>query len=104
MLKTFREGQLVTVAAESGAFDGIVVQVSGLVRVDVAVSESERGLVFRTVHPKALTARSESGPGDEALRRFIRRAAVQGRAGPRSGPGRGRRGHTRAAGHRTTGK
>jgi hypothetical protein len=104
MLKTFHEGQLVTVAAEGGALDGIVVHVPSLVKVEVAASESEGSPVFRTVHPKALTARTESGPADEALRRFARRAAVQDRGGPRSGPGRGRRGHTRAAGHRTTGK
>jgi hypothetical protein len=104
MLKTFHEGQLVTVAAEDGAVDGIVVHVPSLVKVEVATAESEAGPVFRTVHPKVLTVRTESGPGDEALRRFTRRATVQGRSGPRSGPVRGRRGHTRAAGHRTTGK
>jgi hypothetical protein len=104
VLKSFREGQLVTVAAEGGTLDGIVVHVSSVVKVEVAASKSEGGPVFRTVHPKALTARGEPGPGDEALRRFVRRAAVQARGGPRSGPGRGRRGHTRAAGHRTTGK
>jgi hypothetical protein len=104
MLKTFREGQLVTVEAQGAALDGIVVHVPSLVKVEVAASDPEHGPVFRTVHPKALTARSESQPGDELLRRFMRRAAVQGRGGPRSGPGGGRRGHTRAAGHRTTGK
>jgi hypothetical protein len=104
MLKTFREGQLVTVDVQGAALDGIVVHVPSLVKVEVAASDPEQGPVFRTVHPKALTARSESQPGDELLRRFMRRAGVQGRGGPRSGPGRGRRGHTRAAGHRTTGK
>jgi hypothetical protein len=104
MLKTFHEGQLVTLAGEDGAVDGIVVHVSSLVKVEVAASESEGGPVFRTVHPKMLTARSEPGPRDDAMRRFIRRAALAGRGGPRSGPGRARRGHARAAGHRTTGK
>jgi hypothetical protein len=104
MLKTFHEGQLVTVEEQGGTLDGIVVHVPSLVKVEVAASEPERGPVFRTVHPKALMARSESRPDDELLLRFIRRATVQGRGGPRSGPGRGRRGHTRPAGHRTTGK
>jgi hypothetical protein len=104
MLKSFREGQLVTVAAEGGTLDGIVVHVSSLVKLEAAVAEPERGPVFVTVHPKSLTARTEAGPADEALHRFIRRTATPGRAGPRGQPGQGRRGHTRAAGHRTTGK
>jgi hypothetical protein len=104
MLKSFREGQLVTVATEDGARDGIVVHVAGLVRVDAAVAEPEHGPVVLTLHPKAVTARTEPGEDDETLRRFIRRAATPGRGGPRGQPGRGARGHTRAAGHRTTGK
>ena len=104
VLKSFREGQLVTVAAEGGTIDGIVVHVSSLVKVEVVASEPEHGPVLRIVHPKVLTTRSEPAPGDDALRRFMRRAAVQGRGGPRGAPGQGRRGHTRAAGHRTTGK
>ena len=104
MLKSFREGQLVTVAADGGAVDGIVVHVPSLVKVEAAVAESEGAPVFRTVHPKALTPRSEPGPADESLRRLIRRASSPGRGGPAGGSGQARRGHTRASGHRTTGK
>jgi hypothetical protein len=60
--------------------------------------------VFRNVHPKSLRPRDESGPSDEALRRVIRRDSAPGRTGSRGGSGRGRRAHTRTAGHRTTGK
>jgi hypothetical protein len=104
MLKTFREGQLVTVAGEDGALDGVVVHVHSLVKVEVVVEDPERGPVFRDVHPKSLTPRNETGEADEALRRYIRRGAPQGRPGPRGGSGKGHRAHSRTAGHRTTGK
>jgi|tagenome__1003787_1003787.scaffolds.fasta_scaffold19005076_1 hypothetical protein len=104
-MKSFREGQLVTVAgADGAALDGIVVHVPSLVKVEVAVFDAERGPVFRVVHPKVLTERTESGEHDEVLHRLIRRAPAGGRVGPRSGPAHGRRGHSRASGHRTTGK
>jgi hypothetical protein len=105
-MKSFHEGQLVTVVAEGGERDGIVVHTPSLVKVEVVVSEDdEGGAVFRTVHPKVLRARETEGEHDEALRRVIRRTPAS-RAGSRGGPaaGRGRRGHGHVTGHRTTGK
>ena len=103
MMKSFHEGQLVTLAGEQGELEGIVVHAPSLVKIEVAVPDAEGGPVFRTVHPKLLKERSEAGEGDEALRRLIRRGAG-GRRGPRTGPGGSRRGHSHASGHRTTGK
>ena len=104
MLKTFREGQLVTVAAEGGALDGVVAHVASLVKVEVAVEEADVGPVFRTVHPKSLTPRDEPGPADDTLRRLIHRAGAAGHHAPGGPSGRGRRAHTRAAAHRPTGR
>jgi hypothetical protein len=102
-MRSFHEGQLVTVVGEDEALDGIVVNAPSLVKVEVAVPDSEHGTVFRTVHPKLLRERSEAGEHDDALRRQIRRTGFGGR-GPRTGPGSGRRGHSQPSGHRTTGK
>ena len=105
-MRSFHEGQLVTLVGEGGTLDGIVVHTPSLVKIEVAVPNAERGPVFRTVHPKALRERLTSSEHDDALRRLIRRTPSAGRAGARSGPGagRGRRGHSHASGHRTTGK
>ena len=103
-MKTFHEGQLVTVVGSGSELDAIVVHVSSLVKVEVAVADAERGAMFRTVHPKTLRERSAEGEHDDALRRRIRRTPSGERAGPRTGPGGGRRGHSQASGHRTTGK
>jgi len=104
MLKTFREGQLVSVAAEGGDLDGVVARVASLVKVEVAVEQPGDGPVFRTVHPKALTPRDEPGPTDEALRGLIHRAAAAGHSAPGGSSGHGRRAHTRGAAHRPTGR
>lgn len=104
MLKTFREGQLVSVAAEGGSVDGVVADVASLVKVEVAVVEPGSGPVFRTVHPKSLTPRDEPGPADDALRRLIHRAAAAGHNAPGGSSVHGRRAHTRAAAHRPTGR
>jgi hypothetical protein len=104
MLKTFREGQLVTVAAEDGDLDGVVAHVASLVKVEVAVDQPGSGPVFRTVHPKVLTPREEPGPADDALRGLIHRAAATGHAAPGGPTGHSRRAHTRAAAHRPTGR
>jgi hypothetical protein len=105
-MRSFREGQLVTLVADGAALEGIVVHAPSLVKVEVALPDAERGAVFRTVHPKMLRERGEAGEHDDALRRRIRRTPSAGRAGPRTGPGtgRGRRGHSNVSGHRTTGK
>ena len=104
MLKTFRAGQLVTVASESGALAGVVAHVASLVKVEVAVDEAAAGPVFRTVHPKSLTPREEPGPADDALRRLIHRGGAAGHQASGGASGRGRRAHTRAAAHRPTGR
>ena len=104
MLKTFREGQLVTVASEGGAQAGVVAHVASLVKVEVAVEEAATGPVFRTVHPKSLTPREEPGPADDALRRLIHRGGAAGRQASGGTSGRGRRAHSRAAAHRPPGR
>ena len=104
MLKTFRDGQLVTVATEDGDLDGVVAHVISLVKVQVAVEQGDGGGVFRTEHPKALTPREEPGPADDALRDLIHRAAAAGHINPGGGSVRGRRAHTRPAAHRPTGR
>jgi len=102
-MRSFHEGQLVTLFEEREALEGIVVHAPSLVKVEVAVPDTGGGPVFRTVHPKLLRERSEPGEHDEALRRLIRRTGSAGR-GPRSGAGSARRGHSHPSGHRTTGK
>ena len=104
MLKTFREGQLVSVATDDGDVDGVVAHVASLVKVEVAVEHEGHDPVFRTVHPKALAPRDEPGPADDELRRLIHRAAAQGHAATGGASGRGRQGHTRGTAHRPTGR
>ena len=104
MLKTFREGQLVTVATEGGDLDGVVAHVASLVKVQVAVEQAGSGPAFRTAHPKTLTPRDEPGPADDALRSLIHRAAAAGHSAPGGASMGGRRAHTRAAAHRPTGR
>src|SRR2546423_12159291 len=101
-MKSFHEGQLVTLVGEGKELEGIVFHASGLVKVEIALPDAERGAVFRSVHPKVLRQRELAGEHDDALRRLIRR----GRAGSRSGRplGHGRSGHSHPTGHRTTGK
>jgi len=103
-MKAFHEGQLVTLVRDGSEVDAIVVHAPSMVKVEVAVADTERGAVFRTVHPKTLRERSAVGEHDDLLRRRIRRTPSAGRAGPRSGPTGGRRGHSHVSGHRTTGK
>jgi hypothetical protein len=103
MLKTFRDGQLVTLATEDGGVDAVVAHVASLVKVEVAV-EQDGHPVFRTVHPKSLTPREKPGPADDALRRVIHRAAAPGHGAAGGASGRGRRAHSRGAAHRPTGR
>ena len=104
MLKTFREGQLVSVATEDGDLDGVVAHVDSLVKVQVAVAQPEGDPMFRTAHPKTLTPRDEPGPADDALHNLIHRAAAGGHSAPGGTSAGGRRAHTRAAAHRPTGR
>jgi hypothetical protein len=99
-------GELVKVAAGGPELDGIVFDTPSSSKVVVAVVDPGRGPVFRTVHPSTLSERSEEGPADRALRLLIRRTPppVHGSARGGANAGRGQAGHSRAAGHRTTGK
>jgi hypothetical protein len=101
-----RAGERVKVAGAGPANDGIVFDTPSRTKVVVAVVDAGRGPVFRTVHPNALTDRTEDGPHDQALRLLIKRTPTPSKATGGSGPGTGRRdaGHTRVAMHRTTGK
>ncbi len=86
--------------------DGIIFDLPSAQKVVVAVMDRRRGPVFRTLHRRALSERTEAGPDDAALSLLIRRTPTPSRRGARagSGTGRGQDGHTRAAMHRTTGK
>jgi hypothetical protein len=105
-MDSFRAGQLVKVAEDGPERDGIVFDTPNAQKVVVAVMDRRRGPVFRTVHRRTLSERTEAGPDDAALTRLIRRTPPPGRRGARAGTGtgRGQDGHTRAAMHRTTGK
>jgi hypothetical protein len=104
MLKTFQEGQLVTVAVAGSRLDGVVAHVASLVKIEVAVAQTEGGPVFRSAHPKSLTPRDEPGPSDDALRSLIQRAGHTGHGVPGGASARGRRAHTRGPAHRPTGR
>lgn len=100
-----RAGDLVTVATGGPELDGIVFDAPSRTKVVVAVVDPARGPVLRTVHPDALTERTEEGRHDRALLHLIRRTpAPVRRAVGGEATGRGNPGHARAAGHRTTGK
>jgi hypothetical protein len=102
-MRTFHAGQLITLVGDNGALDGIVVHAPSLVKIEVAVPDEEHGAQFRTVHPKLLREREDPGEHDDELRKLIRRTGSGGRGGF-GGAGSGRRGHSHATGHRTTGK
>src|SRR3954465_9092739 len=101
------DSELVKIADGGRELDGIVFDAPSKTKVTVAVMDPTRGPVFRTVHPDALTERTEAGPDDRALSMLIRRTwqGARGSSAPGSaGATRGQDGHTRAAMHRTTGK
>lgn len=99
-------GEFVKVAGGGPELDGIVFDTPSRSKVLVAVVDPGRGPVFRTVHPKTLTERTEEGPDDRALQLLIRRtpSPVRSAAGGGTAAGRGTPGHARGAMHRTTGK
>jgi hypothetical protein len=102
-MKPLRAGQLVTVTDDGATFDGIVVQTPSLLKVVVAVRDPKADVVMRTFHRGALRERSRAGDDDAALRRAMGKAAAAGgHGGPTSA--QGRRGHTRAPAHRSTGR
>jgi hypothetical protein len=99
-------GERVKVAGGGPQLDGIVFDTPSRSKVVVAVVDPDRGPVFRTVHPKTLTERTEEGPNDRALNLLVRRTPSPVRGAARAGMAAGRHnpGHPRAAMHRTTGK
>lgn len=99
-------GELVTVGGGAAQLHGIVFDKPSKSKVVIAVVDPARGPVFRTVHPGTLIERTKEAPDDRALQLLIRRTPppVQSTAAGGAGPGRGSRGHTRRAMHRTTGK
>jgi hypothetical protein len=99
-------GELVTVADGGPELDGIVFDMPSRTKVVVAMADPARGPVFRTVHPKTLTKRTQEGPHDRRLRLLVRRTPPPARGGARGGTGvgQGRPGHTRGTMHRTTGR
>jgi hypothetical protein len=101
-----RLGDLVSVADGGPHMDGIVFDVPSRTKVVVAVSDPSRGPMFRTVHPRTLSERTQPVPGDRALQLLIRRtpAPVHGAARGEKASGHGSRGHSRGTMHRTTGK
>jgi hypothetical protein len=104
-METLLEGQLVTIAREGGAIEGIVFDMASATKVLVAVSDPKRGPVLRSFHRGAISERTDAGAADDALRALIRRTPSTRRGGQGGGTGvQARRAHTRAATHRTTGR
>ena len=95
-----------TVAGEGPELDGIVFDTPSHSKVIVAVVDRARGPVFRTVHPDTLSARTEEGGDDRALKLLVRRTPPPVHAASRAGStgGRGRAAHSRGAAHRPTGR
>ena len=98
--------ELVKVATGGPEIDGIVFDTPSRTKVVVAVLDKDRGPVFRTVHPKTLSERTEEGPDDRALHLLIRRTPLPTHGAVRGGArgGGARPGHARGSMHRTTGK
>jgi hypothetical protein len=99
-------GDLVKVATGGPELDGIVFDVPSHNKAVVALIDSGRGPVLRTVNVSTLSERTEESPDDGALRLLIRRTPqpVHSAARGGGGTGQGRSAHTRAATHRTTGR
>lgn len=101
------ENELVKVATAGPEIDGVVYDFPSSSKIIVAIVDPARGPVLRTYPAKSVTPRDDAGANDDALHALIRRSPP-----PRNGGGghasegsvRGRSGHARATGHRTTGK
>ena len=105
-MESIGAGELVKVADDGPELDGIVFDTPSSSKVIVAVVDRARGPVFRTVHPRTLSARTAESRDDRALRLLLRRTPppVHGAARAGSSSGRGADGHPRGAAHRPTGK
>jgi hypothetical protein len=99
-------GELVKVADDGAEVDGIVFDTPSSSKVVVAIVDRRRGPVFRTVPSSTVSARTEGGPDDRALRLLLRRTPLPVHGAARGGgpAGQGRAGHTRGAAHRPTGR
>lgn len=99
-------GERVTVSGDGPALDGIVFELPSRSKAVVAVVDRKRGPVFRSVGVETLTARTDDGPNDHALRLLIRRTPGGGRSGgsARGGTTRGSAGFARPTAHRPTGR
>lgn len=105
-MEPFEVNQLVKVSTGGPASDGIVVEIPSSHKIVVAVVDAQKGPIFKTFAPEALSEREDEGPQDAVLHALIRRNPGTTRGGARSGGGavRGSRGHAPTASHRTTGK
>jgi hypothetical protein len=105
-MESAQAGDTVTVASAGPPVDGIVFDTPSRTKVVVAVIDPKRGPVFRTVHPDALSERSDAGAHDRALRLLIRKTPPPAPGGTRGGrrAGQGAAGYTRSTAHRTTGR
>jgi hypothetical protein len=103
---TAQPNDLVTVSGAGAPVDGIVFDQPSRSKVVVAVMESGRGPVFRTVNPQALTPRTDAGDDDAALRLLLKRtpSPVRGAARGATRGGQGRSGFQRGTAHRPTGR
>ena len=95
-------GDLVKIETGGPQIDAIVFDVPSHSKVVVATVDPTRGPVFRTVHPRELSERSDEGPGDHAMRLLMQRTPLpdHGAARGARGGGHGRQGHARGADHR----
>jgi hypothetical protein len=99
-------GETVSVGGGGPVLDGVVFDTPSTSKVIVAVVDPKRGPLFRTVSPKALTARQQEGPHDRALQQLIRRTPSPAHTAARAAASSqgGSAGFRRGAMHRTTGK
>ena len=67
-MESIGAGELVKVADGGPEVDGIVFDTPSSSKIIVAVIDRARGPVFRTVHASTVSARTEEGPDDRALR------------------------------------
>src|SRR4051794_17997511 len=105
-MEEIHPGDLVKIATGGPEIDGIVFDVPSHSKVVVAVVDSKRGPVFRTVGSEVLSERSDEGAGDPALRALMQRTPLPDHGAARGGKGGGpgRSGHSRPPAHRPTGR